>query len=77
MKNYNKLPFKERKRHLEYQYNQTERQERILTEREMKRLEQEKFDAFYNEEKYKTEKDREAEEAYSLIQTMMKRGAQE
>lgn len=30
MKAYNKLPFKERKRHLEYSYNQTAKQEELL-----------------------------------------------
>ena len=41
MKNYNKLPFKERKRHLKYNFEQTERQEKKLLELEMKRYEDE------------------------------------
>jgi hypothetical protein len=40
VKNYNKLPFKERKRHLDYQYNQTAKQEELLIKRELKALEE-------------------------------------
>ena len=43
MKNYNKLPFKERKRHLDYSYNQTARQEELLLKKEIRRMEQEKM----------------------------------
>ena len=38
MKNYNKLPFNERKRHWQY----PEKHEELLLKREMKRLEKEK-----------------------------------
>lgn len=58
MKNYNKLPFKERKRHLEYQFNQTERQEEILLKREFERLRQEKIAANRSQEPT-SEKERE------------------
>lgn len=61
MKNYNKLPFKERKRHLEYQFNQTERQEEILLKREFKRLCQEKIAAQRSDEPT-SEKEREMNE---------------
>lgn len=43
--NYNKLPFKERKRHLKYQFEQTERQDQKLLEKEIKRMMNEKLKA--------------------------------
>lgn len=66
MKNYNKLPFKERKRHLEYQFNQTERQEEILLKREFERLRQEKIAANRSQEPT-SEKEREMNEQMARI----------
>lgn len=63
MKNYNKLPFKERKRHLDYQYNQTTKQEELLIKRELKALEEEKLAAW--REQSKTDKEREFEEIFA------------
>ena len=68
MKNYNKLPFKERKRHLEYSYKQTERQEELL----IKKMIKEKF-AAYGEEESKTDKDRECDEVYKRLKALEER----
>ena len=76
MKNYNKLPFKERKRHYDYQYNQTYRQEEILLERERKKLMQEKADALCREERFKTEKERETEEIYKKLEMLCQKGGE-
>jgi hypothetical protein len=72
VKNYNKLPFKERKRHLDYQYNQTAKQEELLIKRELKALEEEKLAAY--RENYKTDKEREMEEALEMLKSVMKGG---
>ena len=66
MKNYNKLPFKERKRHLEYQFNQTERQEEILIKKEIERMRREKIEAHRSEEPT-SEKEREMNEQMKRI----------
>lgn len=66
MKNYNKLPFKERKRHLEYSFKQTERQEEILMKKEIARLIEEKRRA-NSEQAYTSEKDREAQELFERL----------
>ena len=41
---YHKIPFKERQRHYDYQFNQTERQIKLLTERAQKQAEKEKLE---------------------------------
>jgi hypothetical protein len=66
------LPFKERKRHLDYQYNQTAKQEELLIKRELKALEEEKLAAY--RENYKTDKEREMEEALEMLKSVMKGG---
>ena len=71
MKNYNKLPFKERKRHLDYQYNQTAKQEELLIKRELKALEEEKLAAY--RENYKTDKEREMDEVFERLRAVMER----
>lgn len=76
MANYNKLPFKERKRHYDYQYNQTARQEELCLKYENEKLMREKFDDFCKEQEYKTEKERETEEAYKRLEAMAKKGAE-
>jgi hypothetical protein len=68
MKNYNKLPYKERKRHFDY----AERQEKTLMEREIKRLEKSKRDS-YEEQECKSEKEREAEEFNELFKAISER----
>lgn len=65
MKNYNKLPFKERKRHLEYSYNQTARQEELLIKKMIKKS------AAYKEES-KTDKEREWDEVYKRLKAIEK-----
>lgn len=72
MKNYNKLPFKERKRRLEYQFNQTERQEEILLQREFERLRQEKIAANRSQEPT-SEKEREMNEQMKRIPEIAER----
>ena len=70
--NYNKLPFKERKRHLDYQFNQTEKQEKALLLEEMKRLEEEKRRCC--EENYATsDKERQHEEILSNLKELEQR----
>lgn len=69
MKNYNKLPFKERKRHLEYSFKQTERQEEILIKKEIERLNEAKRQA-NSEQAYTSEKDREAQELLERLKGM-------
>ncbi len=69
MKNYNKLPFKERKRHLEYSFKQTERQEEILIKKEIERLNEAKRRA-NSEQAYTSEKDREAQELFERLKGM-------
>ena len=73
MKNYNKLPFKERKRHLEYSYNQTARQEELLIKREIKALEEAKRSA-YRVQESTTDKDREFNEVYKRLKAIEKGG---
>lgn len=68
MKNYNKLPYKERKRHFDY----AEKQEKKLFERQIKRLEKENRDS-YKEQERKSEKEREAEEANELFKALAER----
>ena len=68
--NYNKLPFKERKRQYDYQYNQTAKQEELLLKREAQKLEKEKLEDYRR--KYQTDKDREAEEIYKQLETLHK-----
>lgn len=70
--NYNKLPFKERKRQYDYQYNQTAKQEELLLKREAQKIEKELED-FYRKEYYKTDKDREVEEIYKQLETLHKK----
>ena len=72
MKNYNKLPFKERKRHLEYSYNQTERQEELLKKKLIKSLEEEKL-AAYREQESKTDKERQEQEAFNRLKALAER----
>lgn len=69
MKTYNKLPFRERKRQLEYSYNQTARQEELLWKKEIERLEKLKSATLQRQENM-TDKDREAEEAYRRLKEM-------
>lgn len=71
MKTYNKLPFKERKRHLEYSYNQTAKQEELLIKREMKALEESKL-AAYREQESKTDKERQFDEAFERLKALEK-----
>lgn len=71
MKTYNKLPFKERKRHLEYSYNQTAKQEELLIKREMKALEEAKL-AAYREQESKTDKERQFDEAFERLKAFGK-----
>ena len=71
MKTYNKLPFKERKRHLEYSYNQTTKQEELLIKREMKALEESKL-AAYREQESKTDKERQFDEAFERLKALEK-----
>ena len=59
MKNYNKLPFKERKRHWQY----SERHEELLIEKETERMIKSKCQA-NSEQAYTSEKDREAQELF-------------
>lgn len=63
MKNYNKLPLKERKRHLEYSFKHEER----LEEQAIKALIKDK-ESSYSE---KTDKDRECEEVYKRLKELM------
>lgn len=71
MKTYNKLPFKERKRHLEYSYNQTAKQEELLIKRELKALEESKL-AAYREQESKTDKERQFDEVYERLKALEK-----
>ena len=71
MKTYNKLPFKERKRHLEYSYNQTAKQEELLIKREVKALEESKL-AAYREQESKTDKERQFDEAFERLKALGK-----
>lgn len=71
MKNYNKLPLKERKRHWEYSFKHEEQ----LEQREFKRLVEEKF-AAYREEESKTDKERECDEVYKRLKAIEKGGAE-
>lgn len=66
MKNYNKLPFKERKRHWQY----PEKHEELLLKREMKRLEKEKL-SFNREQECISDKEREAAEANEILKRMI------
>lgn len=72
MKNYNKLPFKERKRHLKYNFEQTERQEKRLLELEMKRYE----DEVYRAKQGMTDKEMQEEEAFKRLLEFAKEGEQ-
>lgn len=65
--NYNKLPFKERKRHLDYQFNQTEKQEKALLLEEMKRFEEEK------RRYYMSDKERQQEEILDYLKELEQR----
>ena len=69
--NYNKLPFKERKRQYDYQHNQTIRQEELLLKHEAEKLEKEKLEEYCR--KYQTDKDRETEEIYKQLETLHKK----
>lgn len=72
MKTYNKLPFKERKRQLEYSYNQTERQIELLKKKEIERIREAKRQA-ESEQSYTSEKDREAQEVvYEALKRLEK-----
>ena len=73
MKNYNKLPFKERKRHLEYSYKQTERQEELLIKKMIK--EKEENFAAYREKECKTDKEREFDEVYKQLKALEERSS--
>lgn len=70
--NYNKLPFKERKRHLDYQFNQTEKQEKALLLEEMKRLEEEKRRC-YEENYAMSDKERQQEEIFAYLKELEQR----
>ena len=72
MKNYNKLPFKERKRHLKYNFEQTERQEKRLIELEMQRYEAEACRA----KQGMTDKETQEQEAFRRLLNLMKEGEQ-
>lgn len=72
MKNYNKLPFKERKRHLKYNFEQTERQEKRLIELEMKRYESEACRA----KQVMTDKEMQEQEAFDRLLKLVKEGEQ-
>ena len=78
MKIYNKIPFKERKRHYDYQYKQTDRQEEICLKHEEEKLKQErkKLDALHWEQSHQTEKEREVEEVYKRLKSIAKDGAE-
>lgn len=65
MKNYNKLPFKERKRHWEY----SERHEEILIEKETERMIKSKCRE-KSQQDYPSEKEREALEANEIFKRM-------
>lgn len=70
--NYNKLPFKERKRHLDYQFNQTQKQEKALLLEEMKCFEEEKRRCC--EENYATsDKERQHEEILAYLKELEQR----
>ena len=69
MKQYNKLPFKERKRHAEYRFNQTERQDKIQFEREMKKYEKEKLSAC----RELSDKERQEEEVMKRLKEIAER----
>ena len=51
MKNYNKLPSKERKRQMEYSYKQTERQEELAFKKMCKQAERDKMNAMRDNER--------------------------
>lgn len=68
MKNYNKLPFKERQRHLKYNFEQTERQEKRLLELEMQRYEAEVCQA----KQGMTDKEMQAQEVFDMFQKFAK-----
>lgn len=70
--NYNKLPFKERKRHLDYQFNQTQKQEKALLLEELKCFEEEKRRCC--EENYATsDKERQHEEILAYLKELEQR----
>lgn len=72
MKNYNKLPFKERKRYLKYNFEQTERQEKRLLELEMKRYEEEVCQA----KQGMSDKEMQEEEVFKRLLEIAKEGEQ-
>lgn len=77
MKNYNKLPFKERKRHLKYNFEQTERQEKRLIELERKRFEEEisnfKTKAIQDDH-IPTDKEMQEQEVFDRLLKLVKEG---
>lgn len=72
MKNYNKLPFKERKRHLDYSYNQTARQEELLLKKEIRRMEQEKMMAL-RDNVSKSDKEQQEDEAFNRLKEIFEK----
>ena len=72
MKNYNKLPFKERKRHLKYNFEQTARQEERLLELEMKRYEAEACRA----KQGMSDKEMQEQEVFERLLKLAKEGEQ-
>jgi hypothetical protein len=69
MKNYNKLPFKERKRQAEYSFRQTERQEEIALKKEFEELKRMK-EMFNKEQEPMTDKVREEYEAFERLKAL-------
>lgn len=70
MKNYNKLPFKERKRHAQYAL----KQEESLIKREIKQLENMKRAAEREESYAESDKEREEREAFERLKEIAEAG---
>lgn len=66
MKNYNKLPLKERKRQAEYSFRQIERQEEIALKKELEELKR----MFNKEQEPMTDKVREEYEAFERLKAL-------
>ena len=66
----NKVPFKEQKRHWDYQFNQDEKQQSRMGKKEIKRLEEAKrkfIEEHQGDDSYESDKDRQAAEVYAML----------
>ena len=71
----NKVPFKEQKRHWDYQFNQEDKRRRLL-EKEARRIEEEKrkfFEDHQSGDSYESDKDRQVAEAFAKLMSYAKR----